>query len=177
MLLAEETGVPLQIIQDFFDEYIIAGRKAHGLSLDEFWPQRTVNTGTLRQVDVKKSGERYAKHVIVNPEMIKLLIRLKSHYNLFALTNTWKPGHPLKSQLEHYFLAFVQSCDIDMWKPNRDVFEYMIKTYSLTPHETLFIDNSLENVTMAKTLGIEAIQFIDVETLQKDLKSKRIKIQ
>lgn len=175
-LLATENNVPLQTIKDFFNEYVNVGRLTHGLSLDEFWPQRTVNTGTLHLEDVKKSGQRYADNVVVNPAMAKLLETLQKSYNLYALTNAWKPGHPLKPQLEHYFLAFVQSCDIKMWKPNRDVFEYMITKYNLTPQETLFIDNSQENVLVAKTLGIEALLFTDMETLQEDLEKKIINL-
>ncbi len=169
-LLAEKAGVSLQVIKDFFAEYVTVGRLSHGLSLDEFWPQRTVDTGALRLEDVKQSGQRYTDHVVVNPEMIKLLTALQPHYNLFALTNSWKPSHPLKSQLEHYFLAFVQSCDIGKWKPNQDVFEYMIKTYNLIPQETLFVDNSRENVAAAKALRIQAVQFIDAETLREEFK-------
>ncbi|OGY35182.1 MAG: hypothetical protein A3E36_00710 [Candidatus Andersenbacteria bacterium RIFCSPHIGHO2_12_FULL_45_11b] len=170
-LLSEETGVSMDVIKDFFKEYIETGRKVQGLSFEEFWPTRTVDTKQLTLEDVKKSGKRHGDNIAINQQMTALLQTLRPTYRLFALTNAWKPGHPFKSKLESYFEAFVQSCDIHLWKPNRDVFEYMIETYNLTPQETLFIDNDLKNIEMAQQVGMHAIQFFTFEKLTEELRN------
>ncbi len=175
-LLAEESGVSLQTVKDFFEEYIAVGRKTFGLSLEDFWPKKTVDTGTMTLATIKKSAERYDKGIIINPEMVEMLKKLKPRYRLFALTNTWKPGHAFKKQLEQYFEAFVQSCDISLLKPDPAAFHYMLTTYDLLPAETLFIDNRIENVTAARTIGIHAFQFTTVDSFKDNLREFNIQL-
>ncbi len=169
-LLADEYGVPIEKIQAFFDEYIEAGRKVHGMRIEEFLDKRTVDLGPIPISAILASGQRYANDIVLNMEMIHVLEKLHKSYRLFALTNTWKPGHPFKKDLEQYFEAFVQSCDIYLSKPDPAVFQHMIDTYSLIPEETLFIDNRIENTAAAEKLGMKTIHFVGAEQCIEDLR-------
>ncbi len=173
-VLAEESGVSLQTVKDFFTEYIAAGRETFGLSLEDFWPKKTINTETITLATIKSSAQRYDEDIIVNSEMVEILKKLKPRYRLFALTNAWKPGHAFKNSLERHFEAFVQSCDINLLKPDPAAFQYMLTTYNLLPEETLFIDNRIENVTAARTIGIHAFQFTTVDSFTDNLREFNI---
>jgi 2-haloacid dehalogenase len=55
-------------------------------------------------------------------------------------------------------------------KPDIAIYELHAQTFSLEPGATLFIDDSAKNVDGAKAAGWQAVQFIDAETLERDLK-------
>ncbi|TCT38869.1 HAD family hydrolase [Martelella mediterranea] len=61
------------------------------------------------------------------------------------------------------------SGEIGKVKPDRDIFEHHVQTLEITPAATLFIDDKRENVEGAKAAGWQAVQFIDAETLKRDL--------
>ena len=43
-----------------------------------------------------------------------------------------------------------------MRKPDAEIFELVLNENNLQPHETLFIDDSVQHVESAKKLGIQA---------------------
>lgn len=61
------------------------------------------------------------------------------------------------------------SGEIGMVKPDREIFDHHVATLGIEPSAALFIDDKLENVAGARSAGWNAIQFIDAETLRRDL--------
>lgn len=57
------------------------------------------------------------------------------------------------------FDGLVFSGVIALVKPNREIFEYLLKTYSLKPEECLFIDDRQANIDGAKAVGIAGYCF------------------
>lgn len=62
------------------------------------------------------------------------------------------------------------SCRIGMRKPEIEIFKYVLKENNLIASETLFIDDVLENIYSAQSLGINTI-YLD---LQKGMKTEDI---
>ncbi len=58
-----------------------------------------------------------------------------------------------------FFDGVVVSADIHIVKPDKEIYEYLLKKYSLKPEECLFIDDREDNVLAAKKLNINAYQF------------------
>ncbi|MEB2847081.1 HAD-IA family hydrolase [Rhizobiales bacterium RZME27] len=61
------------------------------------------------------------------------------------------------------------SGDIFMIKPDVRIYEKHAADFGLKPEATLFIDDSFPNVEGARKAGWQAVHFVDVETLKKDL--------
>lgn len=98
-------------------------------------------------------------------ERIDLLLTLKNTYRLFLLSNT-NEIHINRffsylndlygfSDLSPIFEKEYYSYKIGMRKPNREIFEFVLKENSLSAEETLFIDDSLEHIEGAKKLAIQ----------------------
>ena len=64
--------------------------------------------------------------------------------------------------LESLFIKTWFSHALKMRKPNMDIFEFALSDGDLKPKETLFIDDSIQNIEAAEKLGIKTL-FIDVE--------------
>lgn len=98
------------------------------------------------------------------PQKIDLLRSLRPQYRLFLLSNTNAMHEVMYNKmlreatgvdnLSELFDAVFYSHRINMRKPDREIFEHVLKTASLVPEETLFIDDSRVHIESASQLGI-----------------------
>lgn len=88
----------------------------------------------------------------------------ENEYRLFLLSNTNVlhieevvkiMGEPNYNRFKNCFEQFYLSHEIQLRKPNADIFEFVLKENDLNPTETLFIDDTLENTEAASKLGIK----------------------
>jgi putative hydrolase of the HAD superfamily len=59
------------------------------------------------------------------------------------------------------FKGIVISGEIKMAKPEREIFEYLLRRYALTAAETVFVDDHAPNIQAAQTLGLHTVWFRD----------------
>ena len=102
------------------------------------------------------------------PELIREL--RGRGYHLFLLSNA-----PVRfAETMRFYRIFdlfdglMVSGPLKMEKPNREIFEYTLKTYALDPARSLFVDDVPENVAGARACGIDAYHFTgDVDALRR----------
>ena len=112
---------------------------------------------------------------IMLPKMdgLELVRRLKSHgYCVYYLSNI--PQDVLELLNERGVLAQfdggVASCEVQVNKPDPQIYKALLKKYQLKASECVFIDDRLENVQAAFALGFAGIQMKDsVGTLIRSL--------
>lgn len=84
-------------------------------------------------------------------------------YRLFILSNASDAFYdffPLFRPLD-YFDGVVVSSDVHMVKPDRRIYEYLLRKYDLAAEECLFIDDMQVNVDAARSVGMQAYRFTD----------------
>ncbi len=105
-----------------------------------------------------------------------LLLLAKKKYRTFLLSNNneihynWimnylKTEHQLESNAI-FFEKDYYSHLMKMRKPNPEIFEYVLKDYKLDPAETLFIDDSLQHLKTAASLGMQTHLLTADESLE-----------
>ncbi len=103
-------------------------------------------------------------------ESIAVLANLKSRYNLYLLSNT-NEIHLQEfqrryrtifegSSFDDLFHAAYYSHRIGHRKPNAAAFEFVLEKHQLVAAETLFIDDSINNVEAAQKLGIQTVHLL-----------------
>ncbi|TLX70379.1 HAD family phosphatase [Labilibacter sediminis] len=103
-------------------------------------------------------------------ENLDLLKSLRNKYRIFLLSNTndihidmydqiFESKHNLKNGLRSLFEKVYYSYEIGLRKPSEEIFKYLLQDSRLNPDETLFIDDSIQNIKPAKELGIKCIHF------------------
>lgn len=94
--------------------------------------------------------------------MEDLIKELKSKgYRLILLSNmpdTFTYDHDDVTVLE-YFDDLIFSFPLKMKKPEKGIYEYMIKKHKLKVNECLFTDDSEDNINTAKELGLNTFLF------------------
>ena len=70
-----------------------------------------------------------------------------------------------KGDFNKYFIKPYYSHEINLRKPEKRCFEFVLKNENLNAKETLFIDDSEANVEGAKTTGLNTIHLPSPHTI------------
>lgn len=104
----------------------------------------------------------------LDEEILKTISSLKEKgYSLHIFTNTKLDFlHKIdeKKPFLHLFESIV-SC-IDFLKPNEEAFKALIQSLGCNPREILLIDDTQENIAVAKEFGIMGILFTNKKELE-----------
>lgn len=86
----------------------------------------------------------------------------KKQYKLILLSNTnelhinyIKENVPFYETFKDCFNAFYLSHEIQLSKPNKDIYNFVLTENKLKAENCLFIDDNEDNIKSAKTLGIQ----------------------
>ncbi|MCB9207193.1 MAG: HAD-IA family hydrolase [Ignavibacteriales bacterium] len=121
--------------------------------------------------------EIYANIFTFNQNVIDLLPILKRKYKLVLLSNT--SGIHQKYGWEKYsfiknFDKLILSHEVGAVKPEEKIYK-AVEEFTLEKSEThIFIDDILDYVNAAKTLGWDGIQFVGYENLENEFKLRNI---
>ena len=100
-------------------------------------------------------------------ERIDLVKAINEKYNTYVLSNTSNlhivgvnkilEKSTGEKGLKDVFGKIYYSYEINRRKPDRDIYEFLLKDANLKPEETLFLDDNLDNILSAQKVGIQTI--------------------
>ena len=101
----------------------------------------------------------------------EMLLGLAKKYDLYVLSNTNKThidwvhkhlenNHNIVDYEVNFFKKVYYSHEINLRKPNVEIYEYVLRDAQLIAEETLFIDDNFDNTESAKTLNIQTIHHL-----------------
>ena len=106
---------------------------------------------------------------------LQLLQQLRNHYNLYLLSNTNALHHEAFTQrlqetrglpsLGVFFDKAYFSHEMGLRKPFAEAYQLVLDAHGLRPEETLFIDDSLPNITGAEAVGIRTLHLPGPKTI------------
>ncbi len=137
-----------------------------GVDTDFFYDAFRKETG----LDVTDEQIRHAWNALLldfRKESMAMLPLLRKKYKLYLLSNTneihiqeflqrFEQTYP-ETHFEDLFDGVYYSHRIGRRKPNADAFEFILHKHGLSAEETLFIDDSINNIEAADQLGIKTI--------------------
>jgi putative hydrolase of the HAD superfamily len=140
-----------------------------GMDVDLFYDEfRSTTQTNLSNNQIKDAWN--ALLLNFRHESIAALPSLRSKYNLYVLSNTneihlqeFQKRFTKEMQLSSFddlFDAAYYSHRIGFRKPNADAFEFVLEKHGLIPEETLFIDDSINNIETAQQLGLQTIHLL-----------------
>lgn len=108
-------------------------------------------------------------------ERVELISSLKKNHKVFLLSNTNEihfssfssnmqkefGGNIFKEVFHKAYFSHL----VKMRKPNSEIFEFVLKENNLTKEETLFIDDSVQHIEGARTVGLSAHHLQKNETI------------
>lgn len=132
-----------------------------------------------RRLDIRLSDEDFDRgwcdlYLDVYEDIDDILVRLKPDYKLVALTNTNILHHNVWSvryadTLRHFEKVF-SSHEIGVRKPEEKSFEIVLNYVQWKPIETIFLDDSADNITGADKLGMATILVTSPTRMKEELR-------
>ncbi len=168
-LLAEELGVDFELAQEI--------NKAHFTTMDvKFIPEEDFIATLEKDLGYKAPKDIYAyfaraykKQVRPNMELLSFLEKARAEgVKTAILSNTIAIYQEIQQQAgiskEAGFDPILYSWEVEMLKPNKDIFELAIQRLGAQPNEIVFIDDKEEHLEGARQVGIGTILFEDTES-------------
>lgn len=141
----------------------------------EFWDEM------IKRHEAHAPKERiYTLWQEVTPELrntkedtLQLINRIRKNYKTGLLSNTF-PSHAkfMREQgLPKFFDEVVFSCDVNMAKPQPEIYLLAAKNMGVAPEECVFIDDVPDFVRAAEKEGMKCIVFKNARQVEKELRA------
>ena len=126
------------------------------------------------QIKMYYSNHRHMIKRTFNQSIDVLNSLKKNHYECYVLSN-WS-AETFKGMIDEFtflknFDGLLISGEDKLIKPDPAIYNLAINRFNLNPKETVFIDDKLENVDVAKKLGFNIIHLINPKTIAVDIRT------
>ena len=147
-----------------------------------------LDRGTLKEADLlMRLGDRTGRPAAelaglfdairaslhTKPDTVALLEKLAARgVPLYCLSNISSDFFAYLSERHTFWGAFsgiVISGDLQMMKPEREIFEFLLQRYGLVAAQTVFIDDNAPNVAAARDVGIHGVWFKNARQCELEL--------
>ena len=136
------------------------------ISEDSFYTEINKRTGLgLSTIEIQQAWN--AMLLTFREKSLQFLQVLKPKYKLFLLSNTnhihLKEFNKIYLEkerefpFEEFFDKAYYSCEIGLRKPNAESYDLVLKENKLVPGNTLFVDDSIQNIEAAGLLGMHTV--------------------
>jgi glucose-1-phosphatase len=169
-------GLGLERLQQVFSDGLVSEYGLGHLNNDEFLAGINRKLGLrLRLDEFSEAWNCVFEDALLVQEDLLQALALK--YPLWAVSNT-NPMH-FSFIREHFhfldhFRGWTLSSDVGFEKPDPGIFECALNKAQVNASEVLFIDDLLENVEAARSLGMNSFQFMNSTQLIQEFQARRL---
>jgi len=162
MKLAERLGTTRRALERLVFASPSADRAMRGeIPVEEHWEEvaRTLHLSDEGMVDFQKefwAGDR------IDDALVGTIRTLRSQYRTALLSNAWSDIREAAGKRFRFLDAFdvvVFSAEVKLAKPDERIYRYVLGKLAIEPHEAVFVDDFIENIEAAESLGIHTIHF------------------
>jgi epoxide hydrolase-like predicted phosphatase len=144
----------------------------------EFWVEYAHTNGIELPMDWELQFKTTMKNALgINPEMYLLVEQIKEkEIPVGLLSNIDERRSKIIKDFELYkpFDPCLLSCDIGVEKPDIRAYQIMLREFDLPAADVVFVDDKIENVESAQTLGIDAILYRSAEQIREELVKRKL---
>lgn len=157
----------------------------------------TVRSGTWSEYDrsLRSYEDILAEFISNNPEVENEILLFMEHeketirefayakewvksfkdkgYKCYVLSNYPKRMFEItysERSFEEHMDGAIYSYAVQMIKPEKEIYQTLLRRYDLIPEECVFIDDNLANVEAAKAIGIHALHFQTKDEIEEKLR-------
>ncbi|MBU1037310.1 HAD hydrolase-like protein [Patescibacteria group bacterium] len=105
----------------------------------------------------------------INYELLDFILSLKSHYQIYLLSNNFGsifPNYEKEIDFRKYFDKLFLSHKLKLSKTQNKIWEKVLSKIDFKPTELAFVDNKKKYLEYPKTLGINTILFLNNEQIK-----------
>jgi epoxide hydrolase-like predicted phosphatase len=99
-------------------------------------------------------------------ELTQFINSLRPRFKTGIISNAWSDARAVlnaRFDLDRYVDVTIYSAEVKLAKPDPRIFQLACGRLGVQPSEAVFIDDMLENVQAAQSLGMHGVQFTSTE--------------
>lgn len=132
-------------------------------------PKNSSYKGALNDLHKQLSIDpnyRIFDHFQLNDELLEYLKRFSMKFNFYILTTDVIQDDPdIRKIIEPFFKRIYSANKLGLSKKDPEIYKYILKDLRLRADEVLFIDDTINNIAVAKEVGLKTINFISNQDL------------
>jgi epoxide hydrolase-like predicted phosphatase len=160
--LAAEYGMSYQEMSDYVYRQESARRATVGeISAEEHW-EEVRKALDLSTEELHAFQKAFWGGDIMDEQLIGFIRALSPAYTTALLSNAWDDLREAMTRdweiidaFDHVFI----SAELGIAKPDPEIYRHVLDALDCEPHEAVFLDDFVENVTGAREVGLHAIHF------------------
>jgi len=171
--ISKKYKIPLKNAKEIWDAHnmdYLLGKEEGKI----FWKRYFKELGIpMTYRDVKK----FFREGGADQRILNIAKALKEKYTTILLSDNFKERTDFikkRYNLKEIFDICIFSNEVGLKKPQREIFELVLKKAKCLPQECIYFDDLQKNVEEANKLGIVAIKFISYEKLKEELELRRV---
>ena len=122
-----------------------------------------------KEINILLSPESMSLALPKKPEMIDLAYSLKYRFKIYFLSDMLDITFDYLEDFLENFDGGVYSYQEHSKKPYKEFYEILYKRYNIEPKESIFFDDKLRNIDVAKELGMQAVLFTNINDVKQAL--------
>lgn len=168
-----------KIYEDIFrsDEWVMLDR---GVISEEEAREKIINRNRKNENEIRLAFDGWYDLLKPMTESIEIIKKLKIQgYKVYYLSNFHHYAFNEVTNKNEFFNIFdggVVSFKEKLLKPEKEIYIKLLERYNLEPKETIFIDDTLENIRGSEVVDIKGILFENPEKLIKEFEKLDIKL-
>jgi putative hydrolase of the HAD superfamily len=171
-----KAGIGERFLEHYKNNYEIHRDFEKGLISEKYFISRMLEF-LDHTIDEETFSKYWSDIFSFNDDVITLLPVLKKNYKLYLISNT-NSIHKKYGYQNYEFLKLfdklILSHEVKFIKPEKEIYLEVQKVSGFPSEEHIFVDDILEYVDAAKSLGWDGIQFVGYEDLVMNLKQRNI---
>lgn len=146
------------------------------ISEDEYWKKIIVKNSWGVDAEILKEAVRNNfREIEGTRDIINELKQRGYELGLLSVhTKEWIDHCEKRFNYHRLFNSIMYSFEVAISKPYLDAYKLLLAKMNAIPSESLFIDDSLENIASARQLGINTVQFQNADQLRSELQKMNI---
>ena len=118
-----------------------------------------------------KAGYNFLDYFELNDRLLALLEKMKERYDLYVFTTGHIQNVPeVKKRISRIFKEIYSVEQIPFDKKDPRGYSFVAEKLHHAPHEILYIDDTIQNITVAKLAGFHTLVFKNNDQLLKALR-------
>ena len=108
----------------------------------------------------------------IDPKLVEFIRALRPSYQTALLSNAWsdiREAAGTRFQFLDAFDVVIFSAEVKLAKPDARIYTHLLDLLGIAPCEAVFVDDFIENIEAAESLGIHAIHFKSQEQVLREL--------
>lgn len=156
-----------ELLDIFYKEWDLAATGQ--ISEKEYWKE----IGSKLNINPNEIRDLIYAAFPIEERVVRIIDQIKGRYTLVMVSNQledWLEKVIDDNDFRSKFNYFANSYQIGISKPDKRIFEAALSKSASKPDESLFIDDSKENIESAKKMGMQVIQFVNFDQFLREFK-------